>query len=265
MNRLLPELVRDATLLCVFGGKDRPAGHIAVDIHEGILLRYGVCEHASLLLQLLNTRQRMELVAIWPQLADGSRLVAEIVGLIASPEGTQAHAQLVVPDLPDHSGFCVYLSEYACGAGLWALGGKYDFRVTGLPLQVRRADMAPILIGPDAPGYAAMIAAGARPAADGPIAIQQQGLAAFFPREDIAPNACEFRGTITAIREGGDFLGTRFRLAEVTVFRSDDGEAEHQLAVAISDAVWDEPTGPDIGDDIVGVALLQATAIGVVR
>ena len=66
----------------------------------------------------------MELAAVWPQLNSGSRLVAEIAGPIGSPEGTQAHAQLVVPDLPDHSGLCVYLSEYACGAGLWMRGGK---------------------------------------------------------------------------------------------------------------------------------------------
>ena len=104
-----------------------------------------------------------------------------------------------------------------------------------------------------------------RPQADGSVAIQQQGMAAFFPREDIAPNAREFRSAIATIRKGGDFLGTRFRLAEVTVFRPDGGKAKRQIAIAVSDAVREEPTGPGIGDDIMGAILLRATAIGAIR
>lgn len=265
LYRLLPELLRDADLFCVTGGKDRPAGHAAVAVREGMLLRHRVADQVWLMLLLHNRAGRMELVAIWPKLDVGGRLVARIAGLVKSSDGTQAHARLVMPDLPDHSGLCIHLSGYAAGAGLWERGGLYDFRIIGLPLSVRPADMAPILIGPDAPGYAAMVEAGASPEPDGNLAFQQWGFAAFFPREDLAPNACEFGGTVKEIRDGGTFFGTPYRIAEVTVFRSDDGRVEHQLSIAISEAVWEAPTGPEVDDDIMGVALLQGVAVGAIR
>lgn len=260
----LPELVRDADLLCILGGADRPAGYAPVEIREGALLRYRISENDSLMLLLYKAGPRMKLTAIWPKLDSGSRLIARITGLIKSPEGTQAHAKLVLQGQP-HADLCVYLSEYAFGAGLWERGGTYDFRVIGLPLHVGPADITPIRIGPDAPSHASMVAAGMKPESDGCITIHSQGMAAFFQRDDLAPNACEFRGTVTAIRDGGAFLGCPYCIADVTVFRSDDSDTEQRLSIAISETVWTDPARLAIGMDIQGVALLQAVAVGAIR
>lgn len=259
---MLPGMLRNAKLHCMIDPAEHLPSWVPVDVQPGALLKYPQGEWSGLILHLRKTPGAMEFVGLWPQVRSGGRLVAELVSLIKSSDGCQAHAELRPVHLPGHS-LWVHLPEYGCSPGFWERGGVSDFRPIGLPIQIGPADLTPVRVGPDAPSYASMRAAGLAPGADGVIELQTEGLAALIQRPDIAPNVYEFRGAITAIRDGGEFMGASFRIADAQVLRSDDDPGANQaLSLVITDSVWSGVTFPEVGDNVQGLAMLQATAVG---
>lgn len=113
-------------------------------------------------------------------------------------------------------------------------------------------------IGPDAPSYAAQIDFGMATDEDGFIVIGTKGMAALFNRPDIAPNAYEFRGTITEKRPSfGKVLGCGSEICKVVVSRYGKDRDELALPVAFPEALLRDSPLPEVGEDVQGILYLQ--------
>jgi len=255
---LLPEAAEKAQLVELLTALEKRANHpLAPAEPKGFLIAWP-SGRSGLAMLLCPDGERMNLTDFWPFLTSGSEHEAEIEMVRLAPNRLQA---MVEARIGDDLALCYHEVNFAVNRGLYVKGATHRLVLAGVAHSFEPANTDPIVIRPDAPGYAAMIAAGMGNEADGTIEIHTKGMAAVLPRESVAPHGYEFRGPVVQIRDYlGDVLGQRLWLVRVTVARIGEGnDTNVNLDIALTEAVLNGRPLPAVGDDVQGFILLQGT------
>lgn len=206
-------------------------------------------------LRINAAQEQAELSAVWPNLANGLLYDVNLEGLILSDDGVEGAAEVT---LPDHDQIELAFTDvhFAISHGDYLSPGPRRARIIGLALGLKWADCTPVVIGPEAPSYAMMVKNGATVDHDGKIRLKTDQMAALLPH-DLAPQAFQIRGPVTAIRDDKTgVMGQSLRLLTVTVARPIQGN-DLDLMVAVTPHLWPDCGKVQVGDSIQGVVLLQ--------
>lgn len=256
--QLVPEALERAQLVTLKTPREKQAERpLPPGEPHGMLLAWPGAG-GGLAMLVVPDGERWNLTGFWPFLTGLSEHDAEIEQVTLAPDRLQA---MVTARIGGELILTYHEVLFAARRGLYVKGVDHRLVLAGVAHSFRRADAAPILIGPDAPAFAALSKGGTAVGKDGNITIQTRGMAAIFPRSDIAPHAAEFRGPVIAVRKNlTDILGQPVWLVRVTVARvGEDHWTDIHLDIAVSATVLDGRPLPAVGDDIEGFILLQGS------
>ena len=254
---LLPEAMQKAQQVVPETGPERRATRpLPPDEPEGMIFVWPT-RNTGLTMLLTQTDGAWSMTGCWPFLTTGTEHDAEIRSVVLAPDRLRAMVEVSIADT-----VCLTYYDYAFAAerGLYVKGVDHRLVLCGIAHAFGPADTAPVEIGPDAPSFSALSEWGEAVGANGKIAIQTKGMAAIFPRKDIAPNAYEIRGPIVRVRKNlSEMLGQPVWLVCVTVARIGENDADVNLDIAVTETVLEGRPLPAVGDDIEALILLQGS------
>lgn len=253
---LFPEAIRRAQEVTLLGELERRAARPLDSTEpEGKLFAWPTMNNG---LAMLLERQKGQwaLTGCWPFLASGSEHDAVIETVLLSPSRLQA---MVEARIGEDLALIYHDFTFAATRGLYVKGVDHRLVLAGIAHTFGPADTTPIKIGPDAPSFAALSRGGQAVGDDGMITILTTGMAAIFPRGDIAPNVYEFRGPVVQVRKTlNDMFDQPVWLVRVTVARiGAANDVAVNLDIAVTATVLDGRPLPGAGDEVQGVILLQ--------
>ena len=254
---LLPEAMQKAQQVVPETGPERRASRpLPPDEPEGTIFVWPT-RNTGLTLLLTQTDGAWSMTGCWPFLTTGTEHDAEIRSVVLGPDRLRAMVEARIDgelDLTYHD------YTFAASRGLYVKGVDHRLVLSGIAHAFGPADTAPVEIGPDAPSFSALSEWSEAVGDNGKIAIQTKGMAAIFPREDIAPNAYEVRGPVVRVRKNlNEMLGQPVWLVCVTVARIGEDGTEVNLDIAVAQTMLEGRPLPAVGDDIEALILLQGS------
>ncbi|MEN6440898.1 MAG: hypothetical protein ABFD97_20185, partial [Syntrophobacter sp.] len=183
---------------------------------------------------------RLEQVRLWP-----SRLEGQIDALA----GTDGELPITFFD-----------PLFTANRAFYKKGEIYQFILAGFPYKFEIVDPEPIVIkDPEEIGRLRTAIHQDDPARRDslePIVIKTKGMAAFLPREDLAPDDYEFQGPVKSVTEfHTEMLGQQAWRVRITVSRLADKDFDIDLC--LTRKVLGDSRLPEIGEDVCGIMWLQ--------
>ena len=254
---LLPEAMQKAQQVVPETGAERRATRpLPADEPEGMIFVWPT-RTTGLTVLLTQTDGEWSMTGCWPFMTSGTEHDAEIRRVVLGPDRLRAMVEVAIADAV---GLTYYDYEFAAKRGLYVKGVDHRLVLSGIAHAFGPADTSPLEIGPDAPSFSALSEWSEAVGDNGKIAIQTKGMAAIFPREDIAPNAYEVRGPVVRVRKHLDLmLGQPVWLVCVTVARIGEDDTDVNLDIAVAETVLEGRPLPAVGDDIEALILLQGS------
>lgn len=201
------------------------------------------------------------LMNAWPFLPQIINAEIEPLKVEISPDGRQAFVTARVG-----AAAVVFFDDgFVENAQLYRDGEVVYAQFYGIVTQASPADGEDFRIGPGDEGYQELLDAGKVPDEDGALTISWADAAGMMPRFDIAPNAFEFRGPVTAIQPLTDWLVPDAAIVHVTVMRPFiDEEGNHvedgfDLPMLIRPELVEGGKLPEPGEEMQGLAFLYGT------
>ena len=254
---LLPEAMQKAQQVVPETGAERRATRpLPPDEPEGMIFVWPT-RTTGLTVLLTQTDGEWSMTGCWPFMTSGTEHDAEIRRVVLGHDSLRAMVEVAIDDAV---GLTYYDYEFAAKRGLYVKGVDHRLVLSGIAHAFGPADTSPLEIGPDAPSFSALSEWSEAVGDNGKIAIQTKGMAAIFPREDIAPNAYEVRGPVVRVRKHLDLmLGQPVWLVCVTVARIGEDDTDVNLDIAVAETVLEGRPLPAVGDDIEALILLQGS------
>lgn len=201
------------------------------------------------------------LINAWPFLPQVLNAEVEPLKVAASPDGRQAF----VTGRVGNAAVVFFDDGYIENAPAYRTGEIFYAQFYGILTQASLAEEEEFQVSPGDEGYQELLESGRVPDENGVMTISWDDAAGMMPRFDIAPNAFEFRGPVTAIDPLTDWLVPDTAIVHVTIMRpfsDEDGNPVDEgfdLPMLIRPEMIEGGALPQPGDEIQGLAFLYGT------
>lgn len=221
---------------------------------DGTLLT-GPAARCGLASLIAKEEGRSVLTAAWPFISDGVQIDAEVDKLILAPDRLQAFVEATLWGELQLSWLDIF---FAADRAFYAEGSRHSFLLAGIAHEFAIGQQPDVVLPPSSPTFAVL--RDAQPESvdrDGNIRIKMKGMAAILPAE--MPGWFSICGVVTKVSQYPCKVFERDVWdVRVIAARSMEEDRSLELAVFVTDAMFEGNPLPEPGDDISALVRLQA-------